>query len=199
MRPSVSGWPSTRATLLMPKDSSIGVSLYSCSRTASGTKPFLISMTRRRPCSRSVRSLTSAMPWSFFEPTRSLILAITFSGPTVKGSWVTTRPLRRAVTVSTATVARILNVPRPVSYASRMPGRPTMRPPVGRSGPGTCFIRASRSAFGYLIRWRAAAMTSRRLCGGMFVAIPTAMPEAPLTRRFGKAAGRATGSCSWPS
>ncbi len=53
--------------------------------------------------------------WIFLEPTRSLILAITFSGPTVKGSSVTTRPLRRAVTVSTDTVARILNVPRPLS------------------------------------------------------------------------------------
>ncbi|CAM5468206.1 hypothetical protein STENM327S_00640 [Streptomyces tendae] len=139
------------------------------------------------------------MPWSFFEPTRSLIFEMTFSGPTAKGSSVTTRPLRRAVTVSTDTVARILNVPRPVSYASRMPGRPTIRPPVGRSGPGTCFISASRSAFGYRIRCRAAAITSRRLCGGMFVAMPTAMPEAPLTSRFGKAAGSATGSCSWPS
>ncbi len=183
----------------MPKDSSIGVSLYSCSRMASGTKPFLISMTRRRPCSRSVRSLTSAMPWTFFALTRSLILAITFSGPTVKGSSVTTRPLRRAVTVSIETVARILKVPRPVAYASRTPSRPTIRPPVGRSGPGTCFISASRSAFGYRIRWRAAAMTSRRLCGGMFVAMPTAMPEEPFTSRFGKAAGSATGSCSWPS
>ncbi len=82
-------------------------------RTASGTKPFLISMTRRSPCERSVRSLTSAMPWSFLALTRSLILLITFSGPTVKGSSVTTRPLRRAVTSSTDTVARILKVPRP--------------------------------------------------------------------------------------
>jgi hypothetical protein len=80
-----------------------------------------------------------------------------------------------------------------------MPERPTIRPPVGRSGPGTCFISVSRSAFGYLMRWRAAAMTSPRLCGGMLVAIPTAMPDAPLTSRLGKAAGSATGSCSWPS
>ena len=29
----------------------------------------------------------------------------------------------------------------------------------------------------------------------MFVAIPTAMPEPPLTSRFGKRAGRTTGSC----
>lgn len=125
------------------------------------------------------------MPWSFFAETRSLILAITFSGPTVKGSSVTTRPLRRAVTSSTATVARILNVPRPAVYASLMPFSPTMRPPVGRSGPGTKRISVSMSAPGCLIRWRAAAMTSPRLCGGMLVAMPTAIPETPLTRRLG--------------
>ena len=37
-------------------------------------------------------------------------------------------------------------------------------------------------------------MTSRRLCGGMFVAMPTAMPPEPLTSRFGKRAGRTVGS-----
>ena len=39
-----------------------------------------------------------------------------------------------------------------------------------------------------------AADTSRRLCGGMLVAIPTAIPEAPLTSRFGNRAGRISGS-----
>ena len=31
--------------------------------------------------------------------------------------------------------------------------------------------------------------------GGMLVAMPTAMPPAPLTSRFGKRAGRTDGSC----
>ena len=38
--------------------------------------------------------------------------------------------------------------------------------------------------------------TSRRLCGGMLVAIPTAMPLEPLTRRLGILEGRTVGSCS---
>jgi hypothetical protein len=80
-----------------------------------------------------------------------------------------------------------------------MPSRPTIWPPVGRSGPGTNFISASRLASGCLTRWRAAAMTSVRLCGAMFVAMPTAIPLVPLTRRFGMAAGRTCGSVSWPS
>ena len=39
-----------------------------------------------------------------------------------------------------------------------------------------------------------ALTTSRRLCGGMFVAMPTAMPDDPLTSRFGMPAGRTVGS-----
>ncbi len=42
-------------------------------------------------------------------------------------------------------------------------------------------------------------MTSVRLCGGMFVAMPTAMPPAPLTSRFGNFAGITTGSDMVPS
>ena len=44
-----------------------------------------------------------------------------------------------------------------------------------------------------------AAIVSRRLCGGMFVAMPTAMPDEPLTSRFGKRAGSTGGSRSEPS
>ena len=72
-------------------------------------------------------------------------------------------------------------------------------PPVGRSGPGTKRISASSVASGWLIRCRAAETTSTRLCGAMFVAMPTAMPEAPLTSRFGKAAGSTSGWVSWLS
>ena len=38
------------------------------------------------------------------------------------------------------------------------------------------------------------SMTSLKLCGGIFVAIPTAIPEAPLTKRFGIFVGRTVGS-----
>ena len=43
------------------------------------------------------------------------------------------------------------------------------------------------------MRWIVASITSRRLCGGMFVAIPTAMPPPPFTNRFGKRAGSTDG------
>jgi hypothetical protein len=38
------------------------------------------------------------------------------------------------------------------------------------------------------------SITSRMLCGGMFVAMPTAMPAEPFTSRFGNGAGRTVGS-----
>ncbi len=38
------------------------------------------------------------------------------------------------------------------------------------------------------------SITSPRLCGGMFVAMPTAMPVEPLTSRFGYVAGNTVGS-----
>ena len=38
-----------------------------------------------------------------------------------------------------------------------------------------------------------------RLCGAMLVAMPTAMPVAPLTSRFGNAAGSTSGWVSWLS
>ena len=42
-------------------------------------------------------------------------------------------------------------------------------------------------------RWTA-PITSPRLCGGMFVAIPTAIPDEPLTSRFGNRDGSTSGS-----
>ncbi len=120
-------------------------------------------------------------------------MPITFSGPTRYGSSVTTMPCLRAVTFSMATVARVRKLPRPVAYASRTPSSPMIRPPVGRSGPGMKRIRSSRPAPGWVSRCRAAAITSTRLCGAMFVAIPTAIPLAPLTSRFGNAAGSTSG------
>ena len=44
-----------------------------------------------------------------------------------------------------------------------------------------------------------APMTSRRLCGGILVAMPTAMPSVPFTSRLGKRQGRTSGSRAVPS
>ena len=88
-------------------------------------------------------------------------------------------------------------------YASSMPLRPTTRAPVGKSGPLMRSISASSSssweASGCSRDHWAPAATSRRLCGGMLVAMPTAIPAEPLISRFGKRAGRTVGSWLRPS
>ena len=65
---------------------------------------------------------------------------------------------------------------------------------VGKSGPVTNFSSSSVRASGWWMRWIAAAQISPTLCGGMPLAMPTAIPEAPLASRFGKRAGSTTGS-----
>ena len=45
----------------------------------------------------------------------------------------------------------------------------------------------------------APAATSRRLCGGILVAMPTAIPSEPLTSRLGNRLGSTTGSADRPS
>ena len=65
----------------------------------------------------------------------------------------------------------------------------------GKSGPGTtrrtAFSRASRRLAALFDRARCTpSMTSPMLCGGMLVAMPTAMPAEPLTSRFGNVVGQ---------
>ncbi len=74
-----------------------------------------------------------------------------------------------------------------------------MMPPVGKSGPLTHFSSAFDFASGLSIRCSAASHSSATLCGGIEVAMPTAMPCAPLASRFGKPPGITTGSLLWPS
>ena len=74
-----------------------------------------------------------------------------------------------------------------------------MTPPVGKSGPLTYLSSVLLRAFGLSIRNSAASHSSAALCGGIDVAMPTAMPCEPLASRLGKAAGSTTGSSLVPS
>ena len=62
-----------------------------------------------------------------------------------------------------------------------------------------CAISDGVSIAGSSMNATTASTTSRRLCGGMFVAMPTAIPDEPLTSRLGNLAGSTTGSCLRPS
>ena len=102
---------------------------------------------------------------------------------------------------SISVTARTRILPRPVLYASSIPLVPRIIPPVGKSGPLMIFkissiVVSSLSSIWSSMICTTALITSRRLCGGILVAIPTAIPEVPLTRRFGNLAGRTVGSFS---
>ena len=84
--------------------------------------------------------------------------------------------------------------PRPVVYALYEPATPKIKPPVGKSGAGTYLISSSIVISGLSIVAQHASIISPRLCDGMFVAIPTAIPPQPFTRRFGKRHGSTSGS-----
>ena len=132
-----------------------------------------------------------------FSWTRSAIFRITPVSPpffTPYGSSLITIADFPPRSSSMCARARMTMRPRPVRYASRMPERPTTNAPVGKSGPFTCFISPSTSMAGSSIIARIASITSPSRCGGMFVAMPTAMPVEPLTSRFGKRDGSTDGS-----
>ncbi len=74
-----------------------------------------------------------------------------------------------------------------------------MIPPVGKSGAGIFSISSSTLTSGLSSSSMQPSMTSPRLCGGMLVAIATAIPVLPLISRLGIRAGRTSGSRSEPS
>ena len=80
-----------------------------------------------------------------------------------------------------------------------MPAFPSIVPPVGKSGPDISFISSSIDIFGLLIRFTQPFKTSVKLCGGMFVAIPTAIPDEPLISKLGILVGKTSGIFSLPS
>ena len=63
-----------------------------------------------------------------------------------------------------------------------------------KSGPGIIFIISFKVILLSSIYAQQPSITSPKLWVGMLVASPTAMPVAPLTKRFGNLPGRISGS-----
>ena len=96
--------------------------------------------------------------------------------------------------------ARTFMLPRPVAYISMIcAGGVMIWPPPGKSGPGIIAISSGCVIFGLRIIATAACATSVRLCDGISVAKPTAMPEAPFSSTIGRRAGSKRGSSVEPS
>ena len=58
-----------------------------------------------------------------------------------------------------------------------------------------CCINSSISMALFSIYASVPLITSVKLCGAIFVAIPTAIPEAPFTNKLGIRVGKTVGSC----
>ena len=71
-----------------------------------------------------------------------------------------------------------------------------MKAPVGKSGPLISARSVAASVSGWSMSVSSADTTSRMLCGGILVAMPTAMPADPFTIRLGTPDGRTVGSSS---
>ena len=97
---------------------------------------------------------------------------------------------------SMCALARIFILPRPVSYACFNPSIPIIRPAVGKSGPLMCSINSSVEIFSFSIIETRPSIISFKLCGGIFVAIPTAIPSDPLINNVGTKEGKTVGSLS---
>ncbi len=193
------GCPSTIARKMIPNEDWSGVSAKSWFRMICHSSPLFRSMTTRIP-SRSDSSRIAEIPSIRFSFTRPAICSMRRALFTWNGSSVRTIDSRSPFAAfSTDARPRTWRMPRPVRYASWIPCRPRITPPVGKSGPGRSFRSLAGSASGSSRRSTAASVSSPRLCGGIFVAMPTAIPSAPLRRRFGNFAGRTIGSWSEPS
>jgi len=71
---------------------------------------------------------------------------------------------------------------------------PRIYPPIGKSGPLIYLCSSNISKSGLSISAITALQISVKLCGGILVAIPTAIPEEPLISRLGIRAGNTSGS-----
>ena len=89
---------------------------------------------------------------------------------------------------------RTVTLPLPVSYIELRPAVPEIIPPVGKSGPLTILCNCFDVLSGSSTSSNVASMISPKLWGGMFVAIPTAIPLAPLTKILGNREGKTFGS-----
>mmetsp|Transcript_14797 Transcript_14797/g.61637 ORF Transcript_14797/g.61637 Transcript_14797/m.61637 type:complete len:386 (-) Transcript_14797:373-1530(-) len=187
------GSPSWMAIMFAAKRVSMPVSLYSWCSTRCGSALRLTSTTSRMP-SLSLSSRTPDTPSSFLSSASSAMRSASDALLVPYGSSVMTIEWRPRSPFSKAATPRTVKRPLPVRYMARSPPSSTIWPPVGKSGAGRRAMSASTPTSASSMSASSAAATSRRLCGGMLVAMPTAMPWLPLMSRFGSLAGSTAGS-----
>ena len=198
---STCGRPWTIARLITPNVDWSFVNLYRLFRMTPGFSSRFSSITMRIP-SRSDSSRMSEIPSIRLSRTSAAISSMSCVLFTWYGSsvmMIACRSLRCVLLLDRgapahddAPAARLVGGPDPGDPVDEPGGRE-----VGARHQPSSARESSTSGFSTMSLMT--STTSPRLCGGMFVAMPTAIPDEPLTRRFGNAAGRTSGSVSAPS
>ena len=179
--------------------SCICVNLYSKFSTTCGFASLFNSITTLTFSSLSDSSLTAEIPSILFSFTKSAMFSINFDLFTWYGNEDTTILCFPPDISSISASALSVIFPRPVVYASFMPSLPKIVAPVGKSGPLITCIRSSFVTLSSSIIFIIPSINSPKLCGGIFVAIPTAIPDEPFARSAGICAGNTVGSCNLSS
>ena len=200
LNPKVSGLPSTIASMLTPNVSSSLVFLYKRLIRLSTSAFFLSSNTIRIPSLEDSLeiSTTSVVFFVSIRSTTSDINLPILAPIIVQGiSVITNLSLsERFIPGSNCILPRSLILPVPLSYISNKSFLLTTSPPVGKSGPIQYCISSLVVISSLSIYAHTASTTSPRLCVGILVVIPTAIPSAPFTSRFGTLTGNTSGSFS---
>ena len=144
-------------------------------------------------------SLNSEIPSILFSFTRFAIFSINLALFTWYGNEVTMIFCLPLLISSISASALTVIFPLPVVYACLIASLPRIIPPVGKSGPFIICINCSSVTLSSSIIFTIPFITSVRLCGGIFVAIPTAIPDEPFIRSAGILAGKTAGSWSLSS
>ena len=193
------GSPFTNANMIVPNESCNCVYLYNLFSTICAFVSLFNSITTLTISSLSDSSLTSDMPSIFLSLANWFIAIIKLALFTWYGNDFIMIFWRFPDISSISASPLIIILPVPVKYASLIPSLPRINPPVGKSGPFTIFNNSSSLTWSSSINLMTAFNISVRLCGGILVAIPTAIPDDPFTNRAGNLVGSTVGSCLIPS
>ena len=173
--------------------------LYNKLRTTCGFASLFSSITILTLSSLSDSSLIADIPSILFSFTSSAVYSINLALFTWYGSEDTIILCFPPDISSISASALKVIFPRPVVYACFIPSRPSIVAPVGKSGPFIIDINSSSVTLSSSIIFIIPFTNSVKLCGGILVAIPTAIPDEPFASNAGILAGNTVGSCSLSS
>ena len=189
----------TNASIITPNVSCIWVFLYNWFKTIFAFASLFNSITILTLSFLSDSSLNSEIPSILFSLHRCAMFSIKRALFTWYGNDETIILCLFPLISSISASALIIIFPLPVVYASFIPSLPKINPSVGKSGPLIICINCSSVTLSSSMIFIIPFITSVKLCGGIFVAIPTAIPDDPFINNVGIFVGNTVGSCNLSS